>query len=186
MRVVELLNGLAGRWGPLDWLVTQVAEGFLWVIPLLAVVAVWAWRRRAEAAWGILAAGVGVAITDFLGARLKVAFERPRPCHVMESLRDLAGCGDAFSMPSNHMLNSAFVASFLQVLYPRSGWVLWPIVAFNAFGRLYLAAHFPSDVLVGTLLGAALGIAGAFVFRRWWRARVEGSTGGGRAAEGAI
>lgn len=177
MRLVESLNGLAGRWETLDWLVFQVAEGLLWLLPLLVVMAAWVWRRRAEAAWGILAAGVGVAIGDFLGARLKYVFERPRPCHVMEVWQDIAGCGEAFSMPSNHMLNSAFVASFFQVLYPKSGWILWPIVAFNAFGRMYLAAHYPSDILAGGAMGVALGAGSALLFRRWWRARAGRSAG---------
>jgi undecaprenyl-diphosphatase len=171
LRLVDALNDLAGRSAALDWLVYQMAEGFLWLVPLLVVIAVWVWQRRGEAAWGVLAIGIGVAIADFLGGRLKYVFDRPRPCHVMDAWHDVVGCGNAFSMPSNHMINSTFVAASLQVLYPKAGWVLWPIVAFNGFGRIYGAAHYPTDVIVGALIGAGLGIVSALLFRRLWRAR---------------
>lgn len=177
LRLVDALNGLAGRSAAFDWLVYHVAEGFLWLVPLLAVVALWVWQRRAEAAWGVLAAGIGVAIADVLGGRLKYVFERPRPCHVMDAWHEVVGCGNAFSMPSNHMINSTFVAAFLQVLFPKAGWVLWPIVAFNAFGRMYTAAHYPTDVVVGVLIGAVLGVGFALLFRRWWRMRTGRPSG---------
>jgi undecaprenyl-diphosphatase len=183
LRLVEALNGLAGRSAAFDWLVHQVAEGFLWLVPLLAVVALWVWQRRAQAAWAVLACGIGVAIADFLGGRLKYVFERPRPCHVLDAWQSVVGCGNAFSMPSNHMINSTFVAAFVQVLFPKAGWVLWPIVAFNGFGRMYTAAHYPTDLVVGTLIGAVLGVGSAHLFRRWWRVRTDRTPASAEAAQ---
>jgi undecaprenyl-diphosphatase len=37
------------------------------------------------------------------------------------------------------------------------GWLAWVLVAWIAASRVFLAAHYPSDVLAGVLLGALVG-----------------------------
>ena len=68
--------------------------------------------------------------------------------------------GDA-SFPSGHT-----AASFAAVFALKaSGSPLWKpalvLAVLIAFSRLYLYVHWPSDVLGGALLGAAVGWAGA-------------------------
>lgn len=157
--VVVWVNGLAGRSAVLDWVMFQLADGRLWIVPVVGALGWWLWKERSRAAVAILALAAGIGVGDFIGSRLKVALARPRPCRVLESWHEIAGCGGAYSMPSNHMLNSVLAASFLQVLYPRSGFIMWPLVILNGLSRLFTAAHYPSDVLVGALMGGAIGSA---------------------------
>jgi membrane-associated phospholipid phosphatase len=108
-----------------------------------------------------------------LGGQLKWVFERVRPCRALSESVKVGpnGCGGLFSFPSNHAANTAAVAAFLQVLYPKSGWVSWPIVAVIGFARVYVGAHYVTDVLGGWMVGGLLGAGAALALLRWSRFR---------------
>jgi undecaprenyl-diphosphatase len=65
----------------------------------------------------------------------------------------------------------------LQVLYPKSGWVSWPIVALTGFARVYVGAHYVSDVLGGWVLGGMLGGGAAWILLRWSQFRKKLESG---------
>mgnify|MGYP002169617378 CR=1 FL=1 len=48
----------------------------------------------------------------------------------------------------------------------KFGWWAIPLAAALAFSRLYLFVHFPSDILSGALIGAALGLAAVGLSRK--------------------
>lgn len=168
---VRWANGLVG-WSPvLDSVMYQLSDGWIPFIPLAIVIGIWIWKQRRKALLPVASLTIGILLADFVGARIKSAVGRPRPCHVFEEWNRLGGCGGAFSMPSNHVLNTAVAAGFLQVLYPKSGWFMWPLVAIQAFSRMFVAAHYPSDVLVGGLLGSAIGVGLGLALINWRRRR---------------
>ncbi len=149
----------------------QLSGGWVpWALIALAI-GVWVWRERRQAFVPLLSLTGGVLLADFAGAQIKSAVGRPRPCHVFEVWNVIGGCGGAFSMPSNHVLNTAAAAGFLQVLYPKSGWIMWPLVAVQAFSRMFVAAHYPTDVLVGGLIGSAMGVGLGLLLVGWRRRR---------------
>jgi membrane-associated phospholipid phosphatase len=146
-----------------------------WVtIPLRIVVAAWLmWRRR----WRAFAVWVLTwAAAELIVEVAKDLFHRGRPDL---PLVDTVG----FSFPSGHAVAGASIAvALVLVLLPagpeRRRWE-WLAVAFAfvmAFSRVYLRAHWLSDVVAGVLLGSgvALGVAATVsevrhhVIRRWW------------------
>lgn len=161
------INGLAGHSPTLDWIALTLSNaGLLWV-PGIALALYWLWLswREALLAAPLLAASIG--ILDFIGARIKDLVARPRPCMVFSDIQQVEACGKVFGFPSNHAINTATVAAFLQVLYPRSGWVSWPLVFLVGLARVYIGAHYVTDVIGGWVIGGCCGAGIALMLRQW-------------------
>ncbi len=167
------INGLAGRSTVADYFFLQLVNQSTLYLPGACAIVYWIWSNRREALLGgpVLAGSVGLA--DFIGGQLKWVFERVRPCRAMSEAIKIEpnGCGGLFSFPSNHAVNTAAIAAFLQVLYPRSGWVTWPVVGFVGFARVYIGAHYVTDVLGGWVLGGLIGGGAAWALLQWPRFR---------------
>ena len=108
-------------------------------------------RRRAWATCAVLGpAGIG------LNYGIKLLVKRPRP--VLKGLPPLGGAPSSLSFPSAHSTSSFAVALAMTRVDPRAKVAFIPAAAMAA-GRPYLGMHYPSDVVVGVLLGLALGAA---------------------------
>jgi undecaprenyl-diphosphatase len=163
----QAINGLADQSAMADWFMLALAQPSNLLFPGVLVFAYWAWTDKRQAIVGSLTLAAVILINDFIGAQLKHLVARPRPCRVLEGVHQLAGCGGTFTFPSNHAMNTAAAAAFAQVLYPASGWVTWPLVALIGFSRVYVGAHYVSDVVGAWALGGALGAAAGFSLLRW-------------------
>lgn len=173
------INGLSGRSAAADSFFLQIGNRSMLYVPGACAFAYWIWRNRREALLGGPVLGAAVGLADFFGGQLKWVFERVRPCRALNQAVKIEpnGCGALFSFPSNHATNTAAIASFLQVLYPKSGWVSWPIVALIGFARVYVGAHYVSDVLGGWVLGGVLGGGAAWILLQWPRFRKKFESG---------
>ncbi len=161
------INGLAGRSGLADWAMLMLAQpSSLW-LPGALVLAYWIWVDRREALIGAVALTAFIVVVDQVGAQLKQLVGRVRPCQTFADMHLLVGCGGTGSFPSNHALNTAAAAAFAQALYPKTGWITWPLVALIGVSRMYVGAHYATDVLGGWLIGWLLGAGAAWLLLRW-------------------
>lgn len=125
-------------------------NGAIWVAigVVLAIV-----DRSNREAWLICAALGPIAIG--LNYVVKLVVKRPRP--VLEGLPPLGGAPSSLSFPSAHATSSFAVATAMTRVDPLGALALVLALAL-ALGRPYLGMHYPSDVVVGAVLGAALGL----------------------------
>jgi len=68
-----------------------------------------------------------------------------------------AGVYESLSMPSTHTTHAAIAAAFLVGFCPRLRWLVVPWICVVGFGRVHFGAHWPSDVVVGGILGWGVG-----------------------------
>lgn len=128
--------------------------GAVWLLAAGGMLCTKKYRRQGLILLAALAAGVLVG-----NVCLKNLIARPRPCWLDNSVRLLVSSPTDYSFPSGHTLSSAIGAAVLTKTDRRLGWAAIPIAAVIAFSRLYLFVHYPSDILAGALLGAAIGLA---------------------------
>ncbi len=157
---------LAAEWTPAV-LLARVLDfiGSAWVTaPLMVGVSGWLiWLRR----YGALAAWVTAMIVSQLSiGPLKILYERMRP---PQGLVATSG----FSFPSGHSVAGATVAVSLVIVLVKPGpqrrnleMLAAAVAVTMALSRVYLRAHWFSDVLAGAALGAAIAIAAAAVIHR--------------------
>jgi undecaprenyl-diphosphatase len=173
------VNGAHTSW--LDRVMTLASDRYVW-IPFYAILIIWLlyhYQHRAKAVLPLLIAAV--ALADSITSKVfKPLVGRPRPCHApdLAALLHLPdGCGGQFGFMSSHAANSAAMAVFLLLALPAGrfrGLKIWVFcwAALLSYSRVYLAAHYPSDVLCGALVGMALGGLAAWIFAqvdpRWW------------------
>lgn len=116
--------------------------------------------------------------TDAISARLfKPYFERLRPCHSpeLENLYHTVGkCwGGKFGFVSSHASNTFGIAIFLWLIFrKRNKWfsLFLPWATLVSYSRIYLAKHYPGDIIGGAILGGLC----AFIFYLLWSRLVLG------------
>ncbi|MBI4697732.1 MAG: glycosyltransferase family 39 protein [Nitrospirae bacterium] len=112
---------------------------------------------------------ITVTAADMSCNMLKHLFQRPRPCHSLEGVRMLVGCGKSFSLPSGHATNAfAFAAAFSH-FFRKSALPMFIIAALVAFSRIYSGVHYPADVIAGAILGGTS--AGVIIILHSWSSK---------------
>jgi membrane-associated phospholipid phosphatase len=119
-------------------------------------------RRLAAAGWACTATLVAVGINQPVGRT--VAEARPYATH--PQLLVLASRTSDFSFPSDHAVMAGAAAAGLWLVSRRLGAIAAIAAIVMAFARVYIAAHYPWDVVGGLLLGATVGLLGWVLLHR--------------------
>jgi len=129
------------------------------------------WRGKKEWARIFLAMVIALSIAGLVGRVIKVTTGRARPSveaeHVWNGLR-VSG-SKYHSFPSGHVDASVGFFGVLALARRRVGIACLPIPALIGFSRMYLGAHWLSDVVCA----AVLGILAALIVWHFFRPRVE-------------
>ncbi|MCC3152942.1 phosphatase PAP2 family protein [Hymenobacter sp. BT770] len=174
---VELLLAINRAHTPaLDALMVTASDRYTWfpVYGLLIIGLIYLFRRPAILLLPLLI--LAITLADSITSRLfKPFFARPRPCHdagLAPLLHLPDGCGGQFGFLSSHAANSFALAVFLAIVLPAGRFRVAKMAVFLwagllSYSRMYLGAHYPTDVLGGAAVGALLGWAAATAYQRW-------------------
>lgn len=103
---------------------------------------------------------------------LKYALHVIRPIGIPGIRSDLTANSTGYAMPSGHALGSVTIGGLLARWVKRSWFTFLVLILVLGIGvsRVYLGVHWPQDVLVGWVLGAAFAWVG-WIVGGWWTYR---------------
>jgi undecaprenyl-diphosphatase len=140
----------------------------------------------------VICLALSLLIAELLTGVLKSAVDRHRPKQV-ESVRmvelekthpkfmslfkkrtirfsdqsDRSSSGPSF--PSGHMADNTVIAVYCTLFYRRRGWFYWIITAAVGYSRIYLGAHWPSDIIATLFLAVGEALLMLGLFELVWR-----------------
>ncbi|MGQ4271750.1 phosphatase PAP2 family protein [Nocardiopsis changdeensis] len=154
---IEWLQGLAD-WPVLPLTAVTGLGAQAVVIPLLALVF---WCVSPGLGGRLLVLAISSSVVNHL---LKLFVHGSRPSWYSAQIAQHTS-ESSFGMPSGHAQGATAVLGYAGIRSGRRGllWAALALAALICFSRVYLGAHFISDVVVGVLLGALI----LWAFLRW-------------------
>ena len=133
-------------------LVSRLGDGVFWYTVMLGIVA----TQGMSGAFPVLhMASVGLVGTIFY-KWIKGKTLRPRPYEVHQDIWLTGRPLDRFSFPSGHTLHAVAFSTVALFYYPVLFPVVVPFAVMVALSRVVLGLHYPSDVIMGALIGLSL------------------------------
>lgn len=159
-------------------LVSRLGDGWFWgaMLAVAAGMSISSYGTQIESvshqsqhsAWLIWAPIISTIITSALGVTiykiLKVKTVRPRPYQVHQVIILGERPLDVFSFPSGHTLQAVLFTCVLGSYFPILLWIMIPFATLVGLSRMVLGLHYPTDVVIGALLGIGLAQLAPLIF----------------------
>jgi len=133
-------------------LVSRLGDGVFWYGLMFAVLVI----KGADGILPVLHMGIAGLLGTLLYKWLKGKTLRPRPYEVRQEINLIGIPLDKFSFPSGHTLHAVLFSVVALSYYPQLAMILMPFTVMVGLSRVVLGLHYPSDVLAGALIGAAM------------------------------
>ncbi|MFF0501320.1 phosphatase PAP2 family protein [Nocardia aobensis] len=137
----------------------------LWIAAGVGAIAFGTTAQRRAGARGLVAVGIASGLANGVG---KPLFPRRRPpAEAVPQMRRLISPPISSSFPSGHAASAAAFVTGVAQESPALAVAVAPVAAAVAYSRVHVGVHWPTDVLAGAALGAAVAVG----TRRWWAVR---------------
>lgn len=137
--------------------------GIIWILISVALIC---FKKTRYCGFAILLAmGIDTLITEFA---VKNIICRVRPCNIDFSVNMLVERPDSYGFPSNHTASAFAAAVALLCTLKKKKWAILGFIlsVMISFSRLYVFVHFPSDVIVGAIVGSLIALLVCFVMKK--------------------
>ena len=136
---------------------SRLGDGVIWYALMLALPLMYGDPGLRVGLVMLATSAVNLATYKFL----KRTFVRERPFIRHAGISLAQAPLDRYSFPSGHTLHAVAFTWQACAAFPELGFVLVPLALAIAASRVVLGLHYPTDVLVGALLGVISGSSGA-------------------------
>ena len=155
-------------WQKMDEVMILISSKWFW-IPLYIFILYTLYKTFQKDFFKVLfSLGILIFLADFGSVQLfKEIFQRARPCHLLEEIRVVNGCGGPFGFVSSHAANSFSIAFFISLLLRKYWWFVnlfsWAVLI--GFSRIYLGVHYPFDILGGMFWGLFVSLLAYYIYK---------------------
>jgi undecaprenyl-diphosphatase len=140
-------------------IVSRLGDGVFWYLLILSLPLFNGFDGWLQMLYIILVGAISVSLYKFLKAHLV----RERPYISFGSIIAQTQPLDRYSFPSGHSMNAACLAILLASCEVMLLEVVSIFAVLVAMSRVILGMHYPSDVIIGLILGAGIAMTGLAV-----------------------
>ena len=155
--VVRQINKLAGQARPVDLMMDLITRYGHWAFLIYGMLLWFApGKNQKHRRESCVAAFLAVCLCSVISLAVGKLWHRGRPFTRDRQIWNFTGHKANASFPSNHAMNGAAVA--FQLLRDRMPGCRWMacLAGLLAFSRLFAGMHYPSDILGGGAIAAAV------------------------------
>ena len=155
--VVRQINKLAGQVRPVDFMMDLITRYGHWAFLIYGMLLWFApGKNQKHRRESCVAAFLAVCLCSVISLAVGKLWHRGRPFTRDRQIWNFTGHKANASFPSNHAMNGAAVA--FQLLRDRMPGCRWMacLAGLLAFSRLFAGMHYPSDILGGGAIAAAV------------------------------
>lgn len=172
----------------MDWIMSAISGIAMW-IPLYAIIIYIVWRRWQ---WRgvvmlVVAAAIAMGLADIISGIFKhtgplkelwssfPVRQRPMFTEALDDVHVVSSAHGPYGTVSAHAATITALAVISSMVIARRwfSYTMLIIALLVCYSRIYLACHFPQDILLGVATGLLTGYIGARLFRygmkRWQR-----------------
>ncbi len=166
-------NGMSNSF--FDFIMPWIRNKYFWIPIYIVFILLMIYYFRKKSWLVILSAFAVVGIADFISSGiLKPMFHRLRPFHnpdLISHIHQVISFGSGFSFVSSHAANHYALAVFIGIIFKEKINWLFPVLLCWAtlicFAQVYVAYHYPADIVAGSVVGIIPATFAAYIVNYW-------------------
>ena len=162
----RLINGWAGHFSWLDYLMVFSAKYLMYVMILVVVVyAIWSYKKYLDMA--LVAIGSALVARFGVATLIRYFYYHARPYWILTDMNLLLARETVSSFPSGHTIFMFALATGIYQYNKKVGWWFYASACLVGFARVFAGVHWPYDIVAGAVLGILTVLVCGWLFRKY-------------------